>query len=232
MLRMLDLFSGIAGFSLAARWTNSIQTVAFCERDKFCQKVIRKNFGQDVIIHDTIEGLDGSQYRGTIDIICGGAPCQPFSVAGKQRGKTDSRYLWPEMFRVIKESKSTWVCFENVIGIVNLALDTVLTDLECEDYETQSFIIPAAGVSAPHKRERVWVVAHSKSSNGDQEWQSQSPQIQSGRGTGWLPEPSVLRVVDGIPTKLDRNRLKGLGNAIVPQIAFQILNGIVKIENV
>lgn len=111
-------------------------------------------------IYDDIKKLKGSQF-GSVDIITGGFPCQGFSVAGKRKGKEDHRYLWPEMFRVIQEAKPNWVIGENVTGIIDMALDTVLFDLENEGYETQTFIIPACSQNAPHKRERVWIVANS-----------------------------------------------------------------------
>ena len=160
-MRLLDLFSGIGGFSLAAKWTwgDELDIVGFCEIDKFCQKVLTKNF-LGVPIYDDIKKLKGSQFR-SVDIITGGFPCQGFSVAGKRKGKEDDRYLWPEMFRVIQEAKPRWVIGENVTGIIDMALDTVLFDLENERYETQTFIIPACSQNAPHKRERVWIVANS-----------------------------------------------------------------------
>lgn len=160
-MRHLDLFSGIGGFSLAASWVwDDLEIVSFCEQDKFCQKVLKKHW-PDVPIFDDIYTLKGDQF-GAVDIITGGFPCQPFSVAGKQRGSEDDRYLWPEMLRVIKEAKPRWVVGENVTGIINLALDDVLASLENIGYETQAFIIPACGVDAPHRRDRVWIVAHSE----------------------------------------------------------------------
>lgn len=159
-MKVLDLFSGIGGFSLGLEWAG-METVTFCEMDKFCQKVLKKHW-PDVPIYDDIRKLDGKQFYGTIDVICGGFPCQPFSVAGKQRGKDDNRHLWPEMFRIIKEAKPTWVIGENVPGIINMALDEVCVDLESEGYEVQTFIIPACAVNAPHRRDRVWIIAHSK----------------------------------------------------------------------
>ena len=162
MLKMLDLFSGIGGFSLAASWTNQIKTVAFCEIDPFCQKVLKKHW-PNVPIFDDITRLRGDDI-GTADIITGGFPCQPFSCAGKRKGKDDNRFLWPEMFRVISELHPTWVVAENVGGFLTidngLVFEHCCTDLEKEGYEVQPFVVPACAVGAPHRRDRVWIVAH------------------------------------------------------------------------
>jgi DNA-cytosine methyltransferase len=155
----LDLFSGIGGFALAAKW-NGYRTVAFCDNEPYAQAVLKKHW-PDVPCHQDIREVRGELYAG-VTLLTGGFPCQPFSCAGKQRGKDDNRYLWPEMLRVIREAKPTWIVGENVAGIVNLALDQVCTDLEAEGYEVEPIIIPACGVDAPHKRDRVWIVAHTK----------------------------------------------------------------------
>ena len=156
-MRVLDLFSGIGGFSLGLE-AAGMETVAFCEREPFCQAVLRKHW-PDIAIHDDITELDGYGYRGSIDVVCGGFPCQPFSVAGKRRGADDDRALWPEMLRVIRESQPTWVIGENVTGIIEMELNTVLSDLESEGYLCQTFVIPACAVDARHRRDRVWVIA-------------------------------------------------------------------------
>jgi DNA (cytosine-5)-methyltransferase 1 len=156
-MKHLDLFSGIGGFALAARWAN-IETVAFCEIDSFCQKVLAKNF-QNVPIHNDIKTLNGEDFAG-IDIITGGYPCQPFSVAGSQKAQDDSRHLWPEMCRIIAQAKPTWAICENVYGHIALGLDCVLHDLEALGYACQSFVIPALGTGANHNRERVFIVAY------------------------------------------------------------------------
>jgi len=155
----LDLFSGIGGFALAAKW-NGFRTVGFCDNEPYAQAVLKKHW-PDVPCHKDIREVRGELYAG-VTLLTGGFPCQPFSVAGKQGGKNDDRYLWPEMLRVIREARPTWIIGENVAGIVNMALDQVHTDLEAEDYEVESIIIPACAVDAPHKRDRVWIVGHSK----------------------------------------------------------------------
>lgn len=267
---MLDLFSGIGGFSLAASWTGQIETVAFCEIDKYCQKVLQKNFPGIPII-ENIKDLKNEKQYGAIDIITGGFPCQPFSVAGKQRGKEDDRYLWPEMFRIIQEFRPTWVIGENVTGFVNLGLEQAILDLESEGYEVQTFNIPACAKDAPHQRKRIWIIAHSSTQrlsfatreklSGFREKEEKLTWCESCRipakkrgvlrdtneldddkpGYGaskipkfktsviskmptWQSESGICRVANGVSNRT--HRLKGLGNAIVPQVAFEILNSI------
>ena len=157
-MKVLDLFSGIGGFSLGLE-SVGMETAAFCDMDPFCQKVLKKNW-PDVPIHSDIKELDGNEYRGTVELVCGGFPCQPFSVAGKQGGSEDDRALWPEMLRVVQEVQPTWVIGENVSGIISMELDSVLSDLEAEGYATQTFVLPACSVDAPHRRERVWIIAY------------------------------------------------------------------------
>ena len=169
-MKVLDLFSGIGGFSLGLESTGHFRTVAFCEIDKFCKLILDKHW-KGTKVYDDIKTITKKQFEedGTEfpDIITGGFPCQPFSVAGKQQGTSDSRHLWPEMFRVIKEFAPRWVIGENVKGLTNIqdgmVFETVCTDLEGEGYEVRTFNIPAAGVQAPHRRERLWIIAHSKS---------------------------------------------------------------------
>ena len=163
-LKLLDLFSGIGGFSLGLESTGGFETIAFVEKDKFCQKVLAKNFN-NITIEGEIRNVKGEKYKA--DIITAGFPCQPFSVAGKRKGKDDDRYLWDETIRVIRECKPRWFVGENVEGIVNIANGTVLQqiqqDLEKEGFEVQCGIIPASGVGAWHQRKRVWIIAHSNS---------------------------------------------------------------------
>lgn len=156
-MRHLDLFSGIGGFALAAQWAG-FETVAFCEKDPFCQKVLKKHWPQ-VPIYDDIKNLNGLIHRGRIDILTGGFPCQPFSVAGNKKGINDDRYLWPDTMRIIRNCQPTWCVLENVPGIIPF-LDAIFEDLEKEAYTWWAYLIPASGIGAPHKRERLWVIAH------------------------------------------------------------------------
>lgn len=163
MYSHLSLFSGIGGLDLAAEWAG-FQTVGQCEWADYPTKILEKHWPEVPRWRDirtlTKESFHDRTGLRTVDIISGGFPCQPFSQAGKRRGKDDDRYLWPEMLRVISELRPSWVVGENVTGIVHLALDTVLADLENIGYACQSFIIPACAVDAPHRRNRVAIVAY------------------------------------------------------------------------
>lgn len=163
-MKILDLFSGIGGFSLAGRWAN-METVQFVEIDPFCRRVLEKNF-QGVPIHDDIKSFRGERFRG-VDLLTGGFPCQPYSVAGKRQGATDDRALWGEMLRVIQESEPSWIVGENVANLLNMGFDHMLYDLEKAGYETRTFVIPACAVNAPHKRDRLWVVANAPKNRRD-----------------------------------------------------------------
>lgn len=187
-MRHLDLFSGIGGFAYAAQqiWGDEYENIAFCDKDYFCQQVLRKNF-PGCTIHTDIrtltnangagsQGQNGSGASGNarpgeyVDLITGGFPCQPFSQAGKRRGTADDRHLWPEMLRVIQEFQPTWVIGENVGGFITwnggMVFEQVCLDLEAADYEVQPFVIPAAAVNAPHRRDRVWIVARNTKHDG------------------------------------------------------------------
>jgi len=185
--KLLDLFSGIGGFSLAAD-KFGIETIAFVEKEPFCQKVLKKHWN-DVPIIDDIRKIKGEDYD-SATIVSGGFPCQPFSIAGKQKGTDDDRYLWDETIRVVAECKPRWFIGENVDGLVNIqdgmVLRQVQDDLEKEGFQVQCLVIPASGVGAWHQRKRVWIIAHSehnglyrskgdatiKSSNQSEEWVS------------------------------------------------------------
>ena len=165
MLRMLDLFSGIGGFSYAGeKLVGGYETVAFCEYDKHAQKVLRKHWPDTEIIDDVRElANDADRFRGLVDIVVGGFPCQPFSLAGVRRGDKDDRHLWPEMLRIIQAVRPTWVIGENVAGHISMGLDTVLSDLENQGYQARCFVIPAVAADAHHRRDRCWVIAHTDS---------------------------------------------------------------------
>ena len=246
-MRVLDLFAGIGGFSLAAHWMGW-ETTAFCEKDKFCQKVLRKNF-PNVPIHDDIRKIkEFTQYAGTVELISGGYPCQPFSVAGKQRGAEDDRHLWPSMLGIIKAVKPTWVVAENVYGHVSMGLDDVLSDLEAEGYTSRALIIPACAKDAHHRRDRVWIIAHANeqrtqilASGGQSSIKMFGSKIKK-RGVNEQTRPVESRFcgsLDGISPALDGNikipnrnaRIKALGNSIVPQVAFEIFKSIGEFDN-
>ncbi|MNK53050.1 Modification methylase HhaI [compost metagenome] len=163
-MKHISLFSGMGGFDLAAEWMGW-ENVAHCEWNKFCQQILRY-YWPNAKTHDDITKTDFSIYRGNIDILTGGFPCQPYSVAGKQDGKDDERHLWPHMLRAVREIKPRWVVGENVLGLVSwndgLVFNEVQSDLEAEGYEVQPFVLPAAGVGAPHQRQRVWFVGYAE----------------------------------------------------------------------
>ena len=172
--KILDLFSGLGGFSLGLERTGYFKTIAFCDNDKFSKLILDKHW-KGVKIYDNVKEIskekfiaDGIQFP---DIITGGFPCQPFSVAGKQKGTSDDRHLWPEMFRIIQEFTPRWVIGENVKGLTNIqdgvVFETVCSDLEGAGYEVRAFNIPAAGVGAPHRRERIWIIASLVNANSD-----------------------------------------------------------------
>ena len=266
-LKHLDLFSGIGGFSLGLEATGGFETVAFCDYDSYCQKILRKHWPW-VTIYDDIKELNHEKLNSNghtkIDIITGGYPCQPFSVAGRQQGEKDPRHVWPEYFRLIKDLRPTWVIGENVSGHVKLGLDTVLENLESEGYSARPFSISASSIGANHQRERIWIVANSgcswgsgsefqrkneneiKKENANQfersssssqsnmvysdserleKWESIgenfSQEYQTLIGADWWSiEPDVGRVANGVPKRVDR--LKSLGNSLVPHIPYYI----------
>ena len=258
----IDLFSGIGGFALACRWAG-IETIAFCEIEKYAQRVLRKNF-PGIRIFEDVRQFPATEFRKPF-LLTGGYPCQPFSQAGKRRGAEDDRHLWPSMFGIIRTSRPTWVLAENVAGHVTLGLDEVLADLESEGYAVQPLIVPACAVDAPHRRDRVWILGNATSKLGDEcgeyretsrrqisesrnasreiafadsdnarrvkQWRSESIQselVAAECGNRWSAEPNVGRVAHGIPRRVDR--LRGLGNAIVPQVAYEIIKAIIEAD--
>ncbi len=283
--RHIDLFSGIGGFALAAHWAG-YQTEVFCEQDEFCQKVLSRHWPTVPIVSD-IHDFDGSAHTGA-DLLTGGFPCQPFSTAGKRKGDQDDHFLWPEMLRVISEARPTWIVGENVAGLISMALDGVLSDLENEGYSTQAFVIPDCAVNAHHRRDRCWILAtHSECRPGTQQerqykwaenldggqsnrleawdaladsesdaWKFQSSQWKDLRdesaingkkringSIGRFIESGLGHLAHGLPGRLVGHfdtepahiprvaartphrsaKLKAIGNAIVPQVAYEIL---------
>jgi DNA-cytosine methyltransferase len=204
-LKLLDLFSGIGGFSLGLESTGQFETIAFVEKDEFCQKVLKKNFN-NIPIESEVRNVKGDRYAA--DIITGGFPCQPFSVAGKRKGKDDDRYLWDETIRVIRECKPRWFIGENVEGIINIqegvVLRQVCDDLEKEGFEVQCLVIPASGIGAWHQRKRVWILAYSNS-NRDR---MRSPKAigkrknhtESSIGRKTVPPGNLLEMIKMYPT--------------------------------
>lgn len=235
-----SLFSGIGGFDLAAQWMGW-ENVFQVEIDDFCQKVLAKNF-PNVTRYGDIKQFDGTKYRGAIDILSGGFPCQPFSTAGSRKGTQDDRYLWPEMLRVIAEIHPSYIVGENVGGLVNwsngLVFDEVQTSLEAQVYEVQSFILPACAVQAPHRRDRVWIIAHSLQGIPQTEpcESNQENRLHRERTSDFTcrhlsvkwddlkRDSGVSRNGNGVSNWVDR--ISGLGNAIVPQVAFEIFKAI------
>ena len=287
MLRLLDLFAGIGGFSLGLESTGFFKTIAFCEKDEFCKKVLKKHWTQ-IPIYDDIKTINAGQI--SADIVSGGFPCQPFSNAGKQRGKQDDRYLWPEMLRVVTEVKPRWFIGENVSGLINInegmVLRQVCDDLEKQSFQVQCFVIPASGIGAWHQRKRVWIIGHNeyvpnsnkqglerlneqstsiktnqmqtnfRSKNCSQQntlWHTESTRREGSinrqrerqlrrasssreqcKKTWWEVESEFCGVPHGLSSRLDKdrnNRIKSLGNSIVPQIAREIGLAIMEAEN-
>ena len=234
-MNVLDLFSGIGGFSLGLERAG-MKTIAFCEIEEFPRKVLRKHW-PNVPIFEDVRELHGSDITDPVDLICGGYPCQPFSCAGKRHGHADDRHLWPEMFRLIREIWPNWIIAENVAGHVTLGLDQVLSDLENENYTWWTVIIPACGVGANQQRNRVWIIANINTERlsqlvGPEEkqagtrfnWRSLSSYWEK-----WNPNNSfICRGIDGIPGRVDR--IKALGNAVVPQIPEIIGRAIMEVE--
>lgn len=226
-----SLFSGIGGFDLAAEWAGWENTFQV-EINDWCRRVLKKNFPNAQQYGD-IKQFSGINWRGKIDVISGGFPCQPYSSAGLRKGTDDERHLWPEMLRVIREVAPRWVVGENVFGIVTwengLVFEQVHIDLEAEGYEVQAFVLPAASTNAPHRRDRTWFIAHSKINTFNHE---NKPKIKTGshkipkkRFDGdSKPESSVPGMDDGVPGWMDE--VRGLGNAIVPDVAYRIFDTI------
>ncbi|HEX6427988.1 MAG TPA: DNA cytosine methyltransferase [Niastella sp.] len=304
------MFNGIGGFALAAHWMNWAN-VMHCEIDPFCNNVMNHHFPNSYQ-HEDIRTTDFTIWRGNLDLITGGFPCQPYSTAGKRKGKDDDRHLWPQMLRAIREIQPTWILGENVRGLTNwnggLVFDEVQSDLEAEGYEVLPFLLPAAGVNAPHRRDRIWFIAHANSSGfgegnmfgknrrekeatkGAEQWKERNEKdgerdggvirgddaerdvadpgnirlerpIHDGSGyekragvierretsgrnskTDWPNFPTQSPICDrndGVPFGLVditfsewiNGSLKSLGNAVVPQVVYQIFKAIEQYEN-
>ena len=163
MLRHVDLCSGIGGFSLGFEWAELSTPILFCDTEEWCRKILAKNFPNVPIATDVKElAHDPKRNVPDCDILTAGYPCQPFSVAGRQKGFEDDRHIWPYILRIVAHKRPTWCVFENVHGHIALGLDQVLADLEAEGYSTRTFIVPACGVNAPHRRDRLWIVGNAQ----------------------------------------------------------------------
>lgn len=229
-----SLFSGIGGFDLAASRVWGWDCVRWqVEIDPWAQRVLAKHW-PNVPRFGDIRELTGEELE-PVELICGGFPCQPFSDAGRRRAQEDTRHLWPEMLRLVSALRPAWVVGENVPPLIRLGLDEVAGEMEDLGYAVEALCIPACAVGAPHIRERLWIVGRHTDSDPQSQIGAVSARGQSDTQSGracasgmreawhhvrsldWTTEPGVGRVADGIPRRLDR--LRGLGNAIVPQVA-------------
>ena len=262
MLKVGSLFSGIGGLELGLKWAG-METVWQVEKDPYALKVLQKHW-PEVPKHDDIKRFNAADAAG-VDLVCGGFPCQPHSLAGKRGASSDERDLWGEMWRVIRDARPRWVVAENVPGLLSSEagryLGRVFGDLAALGYDASWLVLPAAAVGAPHRRERVFIVAHADcaqrqrdgctgriqakaSSDGGSKQKNLGHtytvrELQQERGQQeewrracdsgwWASEPDVGRVAHGVPARVDR--LRCLGNAVVPQVAYQIGKAIMQIE--
>lgn len=252
-MRVGSLFSGVGGLDLGLEWAG-MEIVWQCEVDEYASAVLRKHWPNVPNVGD-IKAIDPANLP-PVDLVCGGYPCQPFSVAGKRKGQNDDRHLWPYMRQVVETVRPTWCLCENVAGHVTMGLDSVLSDLEALGYACWPLVIPACAVDAQHIRERVFVVAHAdggrelQSERGQREqrgWAGdgaseiaadvvfQGLQIRQGKNTN-RPGPDCRTIFTGIPWRDHQpllggrvhgvssrmDRIERLGNAVVPQVAYQI----------
>lgn len=234
-LTHLDLFSGIGGFALAAQRAG-FRTIGFSEVEPYACRVLAERFPGVPNLGD-VRRIESFAGIGPIAILSGGFPCQPWSVAGKQRGAADDRHLWPAMLRVIETAQPAWIIGENVPGIIPSGLDKIIDDLEGAGYEAQPLVIPACAVGAWHIRDRVWICAHNRKERGQgsiaQKIQGEcafSRSEDGGRSPHIFPRPDLYS-----PTLCSRfnglsEELGAYGNAIVPQVAEPFFHWIAQIE--
>ena len=243
-MRVLDLFSGIGGFSLGLHRAG-METVAFCEFDEKCRKVLTKHW-PDVPQYNDVRTLTAEQLKNDgitdIQIIAGGFPCQDVSNAGSGAGIEGQRSgLWSEFARLISEIRPKYTIIENVTGLFIRGFDTVLCDLAALGYDAEWHCIPALSVGAPHERDRIWIIASDAQCVGQPRQggyiQSIHSEENSFKEASGLVDafqrnalPYVCRRHDGIPTKLDSHRLAQLGNSVVPQVVEQIGRAIMEQE--
>ncbi|MBR0204305.1 MAG: DNA cytosine methyltransferase [Synergistaceae bacterium] len=245
----LSLFSGIGGLDLAFEQAGGT-VIAMCEINSFCQRVLRRHW-PDVPVFWNVKELHGSDVSRTVDVIYGGFPCQPFSVAGDQRGKDDSRYLWPEFSRLVSEIKPRWIVAENVPGILRIAADDVCSDLERQGYSVGIWDFEAASVGAQHRRERIFFVAHSgrslqqgiqktcdfreeneKGSAFTAQRSGCTHKEFTGSNFGRRTEPGMDRAAHEISHRvlILTERLRALGNAVVPRQAYPVFRAVMEAD--
>lgn len=228
--KVLDLFSGIGGFSLGLHRAG-YETIAFCEIDTHCQKVLKKNFPGIPIFSD-IKELSGEQFKGNVDVICGGFPCQSVSIAGNKEGlaNLDKSGLWYEYKRIIKETQPKFIIIENVRNLLNLGFVEVIQGLSEIGYDCCWEVISARSIGAPHLRERIWIIAYPTNTNLSGFWDTFTSEKEksewwtkatSSFRNWWKTEPGICRVDARFSGRMDKprqQRIKQLGNSVVPQI--------------
>jgi len=227
MHKILDLFSGIGGFSLGLERTNGFKTIGFCEIDPFCQKVLKKHWPH-VPIHEDIREVSGNEYK-DVEVITGGFPCQDVSVGHTWRKaegiKGERSGLWSEIVRLANEIRPKWVICENVAALRTRGLTQCLQDLWSIGYDAEWHVISASSVGACHQRERLWIIAYPQSKRVERLW-AEGEQItrpldeeflfiRNSHGE-WKVEPDIRRINDGVPGRVDR--LRAIGNAVVPTV--------------
>lgn len=243
MLTHGSLFSGIGGFDLAAEWAGW-ENIFHCEWNEEAKNVL-KHYWPNSISYGDITKTDFSIHRGNIDIVSGGFPCQPFSMAGKRKGQEDDRFLWPEMLRAIKEIAPSWVVAENVYGLLNIdngyTVEMVCSDLETIGYEKPIiFDCTADSVGLPTMERHIWIITKTinerckrslpKQNENKQDTEGKFQRNDKGDGNGRdISESEFLRVDKRVSNRLDKadkQRLIQMGNAIPPQVAYQIFKAI------
>jgi len=221
-MKHLDLCSGIGGFSLAFE-SEGFETVGFAEVDPYCSQVLEKNWPSVPNYGDVKEIANDPTTLPEFDILTAGYPCQPFSSAGQRKGADDPRHLWPDIRRIVQARRPTWCVFENVLGHVSMGIDEVFSALEDDGYQTEAFVVPAVAVDAQHRRDRVWIVAHTdrpQRQGSGVPSRGKKEHAHPSMASRWPSEPRVGRVANGLPNQ--SHRLKALGNAIVPQVAQRV----------
>lgn len=221
-----SLFTGVGGFDIASEWMGW-NNVFQCDIDDYCLSVLEKQF-PNAIRHKDIRQLAATEYKGRIDVLSGGIPCQPYSISNQNKREDDSRKLWPEMLRVAECIGSAWIVIENVANFKNLALDGVISDLEAIDYTTETFILPAIAVGAIHRRDRIWIVAHSNKKRFKERRHERKQAAGTSRDIQWPTESPICGADDELSGWVDQ--IAALGNAIVPNVAYEIYKAIDQFE--